>query len=142
MEPLRKNIEKAIRIMSFKSKQELKTYTTGELLPIEHLFKDLNILNFDKYLQLSFGTLIWKVNNDETPQSISNLFERNQARESDFRLANINTEYKRRFITFAGIKQLKKIPKKKFLKTSKNHIRLILSLFCIDLLFALIFCLF
>ena len=64
MEHLRKNIEKAIRIMSFKSKKELKTYTTVELRPIEHLFKDLNILNFDKYLQLSFGTLIWKVNND------------------------------------------------------------------------------
>ena len=42
--------------------------------PTEPLFKELNILDFDSQHDLITGKFMWKVNNNEIPRNISQLF--------------------------------------------------------------------
>ena len=57
---------------------------------------------------------MWKLSDNLLPNCINNLFKSSEAHipghENDFFLPTINTEIKRRSVTFNGIKIWKKIP--------------------------------
>ena len=106
LELVRKSIRKAVRILSFQKKECHK----------DQLFENLKILNFDLYNEFTIGKFMWKLSNNLLPNCINKLFKSNEVHkhipghENDFFLPAINTEIKRRTVTFKGIKIWKKIP--------------------------------
>ena len=94
---VRKNVKKAVRILSFKKKD---CYT-------ETLFENLRILNFDLYNEFTIGKYIWKLSNNYLSMCITTLFKSNEivipGHENNFMLPTFS-------ITFNGIKVWKKIP--------------------------------
>ena len=59
------NIKKAIRIISFKKRDE----------PSSPLFKEHNVLPFDKSIKLKQAKFMWKLNYGYLPPSLSNNFK-------------------------------------------------------------------
>lgn len=124
LEIIRKNLNKTIRIMSFKGKYE----STKEL------FENFKILDFDSNHKYKIGTFMYKLNNNLLPIKISNMFHKlNTGKEnvtSGYLLPSVKTNFGKRFITFTGISNWKKIPKnikekgtlKLFSKYYKKHI--------------------
>ena len=104
LDPIRKNVNKALKIMSFQN--EKGNY--------EKLFKKFNILNFDDHLKLTFGKFIWKIHNKVLSTNFLSMFDSIDSSKahitSGFVLPHCNTEYKKRFVTFSGIKSWKSIP--------------------------------
>ena len=70
---------------------------------------------FDNLHKMAVGKFMWKLHNDKLPTCIKNMFlekahrivSRNNTR---FQLPNPRTEYKRKFITFYGLKLWNSIP--------------------------------
>ena len=97
LNPIRKKMKKAIRIMAFKNYKE----TT------EPLFHDFKILNFDNYKDLNTAKFMWKLSKNKLPISISKLFNKQNSRNSlNLHLPTINTKHKKRFVSYSGIKTL------------------------------------
>ena len=65
LKPIQTNVKKTLRKMLFKKSKHQKT---------ELLFQKLNILNFDKLKLLKIGIFMWKVLNDEVPQTLEDHF--------------------------------------------------------------------
>ena len=57
---------------------------------------------------------MWNLSNNKLPPGISSMFNKNvtsiSGHENDFVLPVINTEVKKRFISFNGVKVWKKVP--------------------------------
>ena len=101
LNPIRKKIKKAIRIMAFKNYKE----TT------EPLFHDFKILNFDNYKDLNTAKFMWKLSKNKLPISISKLFNKQNSRNSlNLHLPTINTNHKKRFVSYSGIKLWNSLP--------------------------------
>ena len=104
LDSVKKNIKKAVTILSFKRKD----------CHTETLFVNLRILNFDSYNEFTIGKFMWKLSNNYLPTCITTLFKSSEivipGHENNFILPTISTEIKRRSITFNGIKVWKKIP--------------------------------
>ena len=80
---------------------------------------------------------MWNLSNNKLPLSISSMFKRNvtsiSGHENDFVLPIINTEVKRRFMSFNGVKIWKKVPDnlkelKKFHQFKKEFTKHLLSI--------------
>ena len=65
LDSVRKNIKKAVRILSFKRKD----------CHTETLFVSLRILNFDLYNKFTIGKFMWKLSNNYLPTCITTLFK-------------------------------------------------------------------
>ena len=102
LDSVKKNIKKAVRILSFKRKD----------CHTETLFVNLRILNFDSYNEFTIGKFMWKLSNNYLPMCITTLFKSSEivipGHENNFILPTISIEIKRRSITFNGIKVWKK----------------------------------
>ena len=72
------------------------------------LIEKLRILDFDKFYEFTIGELMWNLPNNVLQISITSLFKRNDkiilGHENDFVLPTINTEAKKKFISFNGVK--------------------------------------
>ena len=90
-------------IMAFKGYRE----------PTEPLFKDFKILDFDKYRELHVAKFMWKLSKNEIPISISKLFKKQTSRNVlNLQLPTINTNHKKRFVSYSGIKVWNSVPDK------------------------------
>ena len=94
LDSVRKNIKKAIRLISLQKKES----------HCQPRFAKLKLLDFDQYYQLSTAKFMWNLSNNKLPHSISSMFNKNvlsiSGHENDFVLSVINTEVKRRFISW------------------------------------------
>ena len=112
LEPIRKNIRKAIRIMGFRKYND----------PVEPLLNEFKILTFDNNKKLIDNKFMWKLHNEELPIVFEKLFTKRKAfhnkdnGKEEFAIPAINTEYKRRFITYTGVKLWRGTPKEIRLK--------------------------
>ena len=81
---------------------------------INQLYKNFKILDFDNHHKLKLGILIYKLDRKLLPLSIEKLFRKlNNAKDNittGFLLPSVNTNYKKRFVTFSGINLWKNIP--------------------------------
>ena len=104
LDPIRNNLRKVIRTMSFKDKYD----STKEL------FEDFNILEFDENYIYRLGIFMYKLSNNQLPIGINNMFKKlsNQRYNvtSGYLLPSVRTNYGKRFITFKGISTWKNIP--------------------------------
>ena len=104
LEPIKKYINKAFRIMTFKKYNE----------PITPIAKDLNMLTFDNYKIKVTSTFIWKQQHSMLPSSLNELFIYRKVRGSDNKMElaipYVRTEYKKRFISYAGVLIWRTIP--------------------------------
>ena len=77
---------------------------------------------------------MWKLNNNLIPKSITKCFSKRPVRyfepntaSEEFAIPTINTEYKRRFISYTGVKVWREIPKliqtKSTLSQFQTHLR-------------------
>ena len=82
--------------------------------PTELFFQKLNILYFEKLKLLKIGVFMWKVLNDEVPQTLKDHFsirERNYGHNNaKFHLPLANTNLFKRDITYQGPKLWNSIP--------------------------------
>ena len=108
LNPIRKSMNKAIRIMGFKKYND----------PVIPLFNNFSILNFDNNKKLIINKFMWKLNNNKLPHVMEKMFIKRQAFhttgngiEEEFAIPTINTEYKRRFISYTGVKLWRGIPR-------------------------------
>ena len=127
LDSIRENVKKAVRLISFQKKES----------HCKPLFAKLKLLDFDQYYQLSTAKFMWNLSNNKLPLSISSMFKRNvtsiSGHENDFVLPIINTEVKRRFMSFNGVKIWKKVPDnlkelKKFHQFKKEFTKHLLSI--------------
>ena len=126
MEPIKRNLRKAIRVIDF-------AHHTAHSEPI---FKRLKIFNFDKLYTLETAKIMFEINKDPEKFPIKHEFiktkdlHRYNTRQSSsegFSLPLISTKLKKAFLTFDGVKiwnslpdQLKKIKNKNsFVKSMK-----------------------
>ena len=98
-------MDKVIRLIDFKNYHD-------QAIPI---FNKLKILDFHRYKTFTEGKFTWKASNNMLPANINNLFTKRgplyvNSLKDDFALPNINTEYKRRHISYNGIKTWRQIP--------------------------------
>ena len=102
LDSVMKNIKKATRLISFQKKE----------CHYQPLFAKLKLLDFDQYYQLSTAKFMWNLSNNKLAHSISSMFNKNvssiSGHENDFVLQVVNTEVKRRFISFNSVKTWKK----------------------------------
>ena len=89
LEAVRKNVKKAVRLISLQNKS----------CHSQPLFEKLKILDFDKFYKFTIGKFMWNLSNGMLSISITSLFERSDKiiseRENDFDLPTINTEAKK-----------------------------------------------
>ena len=114
------NMKKAIRIISFKDREEASV----------PLFKEFNILPLDKCFQLKQAKFIWKLMNGYLPLSIASNFKPHTTSigvRSQFPFPTPRLDYARNHITFAGLKLWNDIPMKiktiKFLKSFSKTLK-------------------
>ena len=105
-------LEKAVRIMHFKKKNDSCT----------NLFKECNILDFDKYYKYSMGNFMWKFSNGMTPTGINFLFkEKIQVYATglgntlNYSIPNVRLEMTKRGLGYRGALIWRGVP---------NHIKL------------------
>ena len=65
LKAIKNKLDKAVRIMTRKKKNS----------PIEPLYNEMKILTLEKIRQLTIGNFMWKVSNDEIPETIKNNFQ-------------------------------------------------------------------
>ena len=98
---VKKRIDKAINVISFTKNTQLSC-------------KKLNILDFENYVKYINGTFLWKICNGTCPLSFSSEFKRiyrtNRKGALQLQLPMIKTDYKKRFITYSGVKIWNEIP--------------------------------
>ena len=80
----------------------------------KNYLKKMKILDFENFYEFTTGKFMWTLSNDLLPGSIQLLFMKPtkviSGHEHDFLLPTINSEIKKRFISFNGIKIWRKIP--------------------------------
>lgn len=112
LKPIKKKIEKAVRIISFKNKQS----------PTEPLFDKLRIFSFEKQRILNIAKFMWKVANNETPNTIASLFSKRHRVYGDnnykYYIPTINTDLMKRNIIYQGPVIWNTIPSE--IKNKKN----------------------
>ena len=112
LKPIKKKIEKAVRIISFKNKQS----------PTEPLFDKLRIFSFEKQRILNIAKFMWKVANNETPNTITSLFSKRHRVYGDnnykYYIPTINTDLMKRNIIYQGPVIWNTIPSE--IKNKKN----------------------
>ena len=98
LKPIKKNLQKAIRKMLFKNRSH----------SIEPLFKDLKILDFEKYKFLTISSFMWQLTYNNIPDTIKTAFKtRNRdygENNLKYHLPNINSELLKRNIIYQGPK--------------------------------------
>ena len=124
LKPIKKNLQKAIRKMLFKNRSH----------SIEPLFKDLEILDFEKHKFLTISSFMWQLTYNNIPDTIKTAFKtRNRdygENNLKYHLPNINSELLKRNVIYQGPKiwnSLKNNIKNKksiysFKKTLKNKL--------------------
>ena len=96
LKPVIHSLDKAIRIIFFKRKDY-------NVLP---LYNNIKILNFENYVKYVTAIFIWKVINGLAHVNFSHEFKLKSYHRGNsltLHLPLVNTEYKKRFITFSGI---------------------------------------
>ena len=105
LEPIRRNLRKAIRIISFKDNYECT----------KELFLDSKILEFDKNYMYKIGIFMYKLDNKLLTNNICSMFQRLNNEEenitSGFLLPSVKTNFGKRFIYFKGIIYLERCSK-------------------------------
>ena len=119
LEPLKRNLRKAIRVADFAA------YTAHS----EPIFKRLNLLNFDKLYKLETAKFVFQISKETSYTNLGHEFIKTKSlhcyntRQSSnlgFSLQAISTKFKRNFLTFEGIKLWNSLPLD--LKEAKNKI--------------------
>ena len=112
IKPIKKKIEKAVRIISFKKK----------LSPTDPLFDKLKIFSFEKQRIFNIANFMWKITNKETPDTITSLFSIRTRVYGDnnykYHLPSINTVLMKRNIIYQGPLVWNTIPPE--IKNKKN----------------------
>ena len=112
IKPIKKKIEKTVRIISFKKK----------LSPTESLFDKLKIFSFEKQRIFNIANFMWKITNKETPDTITSLFSIRTRVYGDnnykYHLPSINTVLMKRNIICQGPLVWNTIPPE--IKNEKN----------------------
>ena len=101
--PIRTSMNKAIRIMCYGKRRE----------PLKTLYLEFKILNFDNSKLLYFNKFMWKLTNNKIPTPIESIFTKRISRltgKEEFALPIINTEYKKRFVSYLGVKMWRETP--------------------------------
>ena len=109
---IKRKLEKAVRIMHFKKKNEICT----------NLFKECNILDFDRYYKYSMSNFMWKFSNGITPAGINFLFkvkiqvyETGLGNTLNYVIPNVRLEMTKRGMGYRGALIWRGVP---------NHIKL------------------
>ena len=97
METIASKTRKAIRIISFKDKDE----------PALPLFKKHSILPIEKNLQLKQAAFMWKLNNDMLPKSLASNFRTHRNRIA---ISHNRLETSTNHITYAGPRLWQALP--------------------------------
>ena len=92
LETISKKIKKAIRIMAFKSSDD----------PTLPLFKEFNILPLESFIDLRYGKHIWKLMNNELPESLMETFRCHG--RTGYVSQNPRLELCQRFVAYSGMK--------------------------------------
>jgi len=114
LDTISNKLKKAIRIMAFKNSDD----------PSLPLFKEFNILPLENFIDLRFGKFIWKLANNELPESLTHHFRSNE--RTIVPIQNPRLEQHKKFITYAGPKIWKdeiptQIKQKKSLKSFASN---------------------
>ena len=120
LEPLKRNLRKAVRIM------DSANYTAHS----EPIFKRLKVFNFDKFYMLETAKMIFQINNNTSNKFLQDEFMKTkilhnyntrQSSSAGFSLPSIRTNYKKRFFTFDGIKLWNSLPTELKKLHDKHH---------------------
>ena len=99
--PIKTSLKKVVRIMTFSDFQ-------AHSAP---LFKELKILDLDKQIQFNLGKLFWKIEHEQLPPAILDIFKKVTHSGRVITSSFYRTTYKERFILNSGQQNWKLIPK-------------------------------
>ena len=91
-------IKKAVRIISFKDRDE----------HTDPLFKELGIMPLDKSIELKYAKFMWRLHNGYLPESLSNNFRSNS--RTGFSMPISRLKSLNQFVRFAGPKLWRELP--------------------------------
>ena len=98
LKPIKKNLQKAVRKILFKNRNQ----------PTEPLFDELKVLDFDKHKFLTISSFMWQLTYDNIPDTIkSSLNIRNRdygVNNRKYHIPNISSEILKRNIVYQGPK--------------------------------------
>ena len=98
LKPIKKNLQKAVRKILFKNRNQ----------PTEPLFHELKVLDFDKHKFLTISSFMWQLTYDNIPDTIKSSFNiRNRdygVNNRKYHIPNISSEILKRNIVYQGPK--------------------------------------
>ena len=114
LKPIKKNLQKAVRKILFKNRNQ----------PTEPLFHELKVLDFDKHKFLTISSFMWQLTYDNIPDTIKSSFNiRNRdygEHNLKYHIPNINLELLKRNIVYQG---------PRIWNSLKNDIKIKMSIF-------------
>ena len=103
LKPIKKNLQKVVRKILFKARNQ----------PIEPLFHELNMLDFEKHKYLTISSFMWQLTYDNIPATIKSSFNARKRGYGEsnhkYHVPNVNSELSKRTIIYQGPKIWKKL---------------------------------